>query len=121
MTEPILVNYKCSIELPLNEIYPIIELREENGIIRAYDAKGEEVCIPSPPESEADLNKWLHACSPSVLEAARQYYYDKWLWDSGDIRHRDLAGHIEAYRHVAYTPPAVAMHYCPYNPFEDSE
>jgi len=121
MTKPILLSYKASIELPLEEIYLVIELREENGITRAYNAEGEEVCVPSPPESAADLNGWLHACSPSVLEAARQYYHDKWLWDSGDDKLSALVNDIVAYRRIAYHVRDVCSFYCPYIPIGMTE
>lgn len=113
---PTLVGYKGSTPLPKNERYPFIELREENGKMRAYDAKGKEVRIPSFPTAKADLNEWLHGCSPSVLEAARQYYYDKWLWDSGEDKYRDLVRDIEAYTRIRYTEDDAPMIYCPYIP-----
>jgi len=117
---PILVNYKASTELPRDKIYPVIELREENGTTRAYDVTGKEVCIPSFPKSKADLNDWLRGCSPSVLEAARLYYYDKWLWDSGESKYLKLVRDIEAYRPIRWTEKEPCYYYCPYNPFEDS-
>ena len=121
MTKPILMSYSGSTELSKDKAYPVIELREENGITRAYDVKGKEVCIPSFPKSSADLNDWLRGCSPSVLEAARLYYYDKWLWDSSETKYLDLVRDIEAYRPIRYTDKDVGSFYCPYNPFEDSE
>jgi len=121
MTQPVLVSYKGSTELSKDKIYPVIELREENGITRAYDVKGKEVCIPSFPHSKANLNEWLRGCSPSVLEAARLYYHDKWLWDSGETKYLDLVRDIEAYRPIRWTEKEPCHYYCPYNPFEDAE
>lgn len=115
------LGYRGSTELPKDEIYPVIELREENGKMRAYDAKGKLVSIPSFPKSNTKLSDWLRGCSPSVLEAARLYYYDKWLWDSGETKYRDLVASIEAYRRIRYTEKDVGYYYCPYNPFEDSK
>ena len=113
---PVLVGYKGSTSLPKDEAYPFVELREENGKVRAYDAKGKEVRIPSFPHSKADLNEWLRGCSPSVLEAARLYYHDKWLWDSGEDKYRDLVRDIEAYTRIRYTEDDAGYFYCPYIP-----
>jgi hypothetical protein len=113
---PILVGYKGSTPLSKSEAYPFVELREENGKVRAYDAKGKEVRIPSFPHSKADLNEWLRGCSPSVLEAARLYYHDKWLWDSGEDKYRDLVRDIEAYTRIRYTEDDAPIIYCPYIP-----
>jgi hypothetical protein len=113
---PILVGYKGSTSLPKDEAYPFVELREENGKVRAYDAKGKEVRIPSFPKSKASLNEWLHGCSPRVLEAARLYYHDKWLWDSGDDKYRDLVRDIEAFTRIRYTQDDAPIIFCPYVP-----
>lgn len=118
---PVLAGYTASTELSRDKIYPVIELREENGKVRAHDAKGKLVSIPSFPKSDTNLNDWLRGCSPSVLEAARLYYYDKWLWDSGETKYRDLVRNIEAYRLIRWTEKEPCYYHCPYNPFEASE
>jgi len=113
---PVLVGYKGTTPLPKDEAYPTIELREENGKVRAYNVKGELVPIPSFPHPKANMSEWLRGCSPSVLEAARLYYYDKWMWDSGEDKYRDLVEQIEAYTRIRYTEQDAGFFYCPYIP-----
>jgi hypothetical protein len=104
-------------------IIPAIELREENGTIRAHRGDGREVPIPSYPKSGTDMSEWLGGLSPAALEAARMYYMDKWTWDEGLEKYRFLVDAIVSYQRshssVGYQGSSetdVASFYCPYPP-----
>lgn len=72
-----------------------IELREENGIMRAFRTRdGREVPIPKFPKPDVDMVEWLVHLSLDDLEAARQYYIDRWTWDSNEPRYLDLVALI---------------------------
>ena len=111
------MGYKGVSEFSTGEL-PSVELREENGVTCAYDSNGKEVCIPSFPKSmnDADLGEWLRGCSITVLEAARLYYYDRWLWDTGEQKYLDLVGAIEVWQRVRHSNVDTGIVYAPYIP-----
>lgn len=60
-----------------------IELREENGKLRAFREDGVEISIPAPPTYPDMMNEWLRGLSLDVLDAARQFYFERWNWETG--------------------------------------
>ena len=79
---------------------PQIELREENGKLKAYRPDGREIPIPSFPKAYTDSSKWLGGLSTDVLEAARQFYLDKWTWDDANEDYRILVDLIERHQRL---------------------
>ena len=72
-----------------------IELREANGYLRAFRTKdGREIYIPKFPEPGTNVSEWLEYLSIDCLEAARQYYQDKWTWDDASDKYRVLVAYI---------------------------
>ena len=68
-----------------------VELREENGTMRAYRIRdNREIPIPKYPKPGADMHEWLVHLSMDELEAARQFYLDKWTWDEDSERYPAL-------------------------------
>lgn len=82
-----------------------IELRNVGGETRAFRTSDErEIPIPKllPPELRKTGNglmEWLELLTLDELEAARQFYWDKWNWDSGLDSDRLLSGIIETKIH----------------------
>jgi len=104
-------------------IIPAVELREENGTIRAYHADGREIPIPSYPKSGTNTSEWLRGLSPAALEAARMYYMDKWTWDEDSEKYRFLVdlivSYVRSHSSVGYQGSSEsdsAIFYCPYIP-----
>jgi hypothetical protein len=68
-----------------------IELRDENGTMHAYSVRNNrEIPIPKYPKQNADMFAWLTNLSLDELEAARQYYLDRWTWDEDSERYAAL-------------------------------
>lgn len=66
-----------------------VELREEEGKVRAfrtgYTTLGKrEIQIPNWPRDGVNIREWLDFLSLYELEAFRQFYLDKWTWETGD-------------------------------------
>jgi hypothetical protein len=108
-----------------------IELREENGIINAYNDDEKQVAIRECPGSDAD-DEWFITWSFDELEAARQYYLDKWTWDEDLAEYKSFAETLETiinkllhecsltvgYRGVGIVDASVF--YCPYIPIQSA-
>ena len=75
-----------------------VELREENGEVRAYKTNttfNREIEIPSFPREGVDMQEWMGFMSLDALEAFRQFYTDKWTWDEDDERYRRVLDVVE--------------------------
>ena len=106
-------------------IIPVIELREENGVMRAFrEHGGREIPIPSYPRVGTDMSEWLGGLTPAALEAARIYYTDKWIWDEDLEKYHFLVDaivhhmrtHNDGIGYTGQTTADAPMYYCPYIP-----
>lgn len=89
-----------------------VELRREGDKVRAYKTKGDkrEISIPDPPGPNTDINEWLAFLSLDALEAARQFYWDRWTWDEGSPEYRDLVALLESAIEERATQVALSPH-----------
>lgn len=71
-----------------------IELREVKGTVRAFRlSDGREIPIPTLP-NDHDFVDWAIYLTMDELEASRQYYLDRWNWESGKPLHRTISDGI---------------------------
>lgn len=74
-----------------------VELRGKDDNVKAFrTTDGREVPIPKfLHENSNELFEWLEHLTLDELEAARQFYWDRWNWKSGLDSDRLLSNIIE--------------------------
>ncbi len=77
-----------------------IELRGENDVKAFRTSDGREIPIPKlfPLEFRKTGNglaEWIDHLTLDELEAARQFYWDRWNWESGLESDRHLSNLLE--------------------------
>ena len=89
-----------------------VELRRESDKVRAYKTKGDkrEISIPDPPGPNTDIDEWLAFMSLDALEAARQFYWDRWTWEEAATEYRDLVALLESAIEERATQVALSPH-----------
>ena len=77
-----------------------VELREEDGKVRAFRTnyttiRWREIKIPDWPKDGVNIREWLDFLSLYELEAFRQFYLDKWIWETGDAGQARMIALVE--------------------------
>jgi len=71
-----------------------IILKKIDGKTRAFKEK-REIPIPQDPKGSVCLSIWCSTMNNEVVEAAKIFYYDRWLWESGNPRDEELANFLD--------------------------
>ena len=70
-----------------------VSIKHNHGQWRAFirtEAGEFELRIPWPPDDDGMMPSWVNVLDDEQLEALLQIFYDRWNWDTGSKRDKNI-------------------------------